>query len=194
MSDTQPPQTRQILLEIGLELFSTQTYEGVGVSDIVARAHVTKPTLYHHFGSKLGFYCAVFEHYCKPFFEKVASNAVFEHDFVHNLNTLAQDSLTFFMENPRVFGLLEYAAHVSQTAEHHDFVQKYWTFLNERIENLFEQAVVQHGNLKDKSKLSAWLFIHAVRAQIHLVLKDNPSYRPDLPYKLVHQFMYGLFA
>lgn len=194
MSITAPTNTRQILLDIGLELFSTQTYEAVGVSDIVARANVTKPTLYHHFGSKFGFYCAVFEHYCYPLLECIIEKSRFEHDFVQNLNELACSCLEFFMNNERVFWMLEYAAHVSSDAEHHAFVQTFWTKLVTCIHQLFEAAVVQHGNLRDKTELSAWLFIHNIRAQTHLVMKNRDAYRPDLPYRLVHQFMYGLFA
>ena len=186
--------TRQTLLDVGLALFSVQTYEAVGVSDIVAHAHVTKPTLYHHFGSKLGFYRAVFDHFCAPFFELVREHSEYHHDFVQNLNALARHSLEFFIQNERVFGLLEYAAHVSEDAEHHDFVQNYWDTLIRLVTHLFEAAVVQHGNLKDKTDLAAWLFIHNVRAQVHLVLKNRDADTRDLPYRLVHQFMYGIFA
>ena len=186
--------TRDILLDIGLNLFSSQTYEGVSVADIVSQAKVTKPTLYHYFGSKHGFYRAVFDDYANPFLEMLKEKAAFEHDFVHNLNELARCSLDFFMENERVFWLLEYASHVSSDAEHHDFVQKFWREVTTCLEKLFEAAVVQHGNLRDKTKLSAWLFLHTVRAQVHLVLRDRNAYHQDMPYRLVHQFMYGLFA
>ena len=42
------------LLDIALDLFSRRGYEGTGVQEIVAAAGVTKPTLYHYFGSKIG--------------------------------------------------------------------------------------------------------------------------------------------
>lgn len=186
--------TREILLEIGLNLFSSQTYEGVSVADIVSQAKVTKPTLYHHFGSKFGFYRAVFEHYGTPFLEMLKEKATFNHDFVHHLNELTRCSLEFFMADARVFWLLEYASHVSTDAEHHAFVQAFWHEVTKSLNVLFEEAVVQHGNLRDKTKLSAWLFLHAVRAQVHLVLRNRDAYSPELPYRLVHQFMYGLFA
>ncbi|MBR4986824.1 MAG: TetR/AcrR family transcriptional regulator [Proteobacteria bacterium] len=187
-------ETKTILLQIGLKLFSQATYEGVGVMDIANAASVTKPTLYHHFGSKLGFYQAVFSHYAVPFFDMIVQKAVYERDLVHNLNEIARASLEFFMANEEAYRMLEYAANTSHHAEHHAFVQAFWDDLTGTIRALFESAVPQHGNLAGKTEMSAWLFIFAIRAEICLVLKDRSRYSPDLPYKLVHQFMYGIFS
>ena len=186
--------TKTTLLEAGLELFALAPYEGVSVQDIVDHVHVTKPTLYHHFKSKLGFYQAIFDTYAMPFLEIVRQKSAFQHDFVNNLNELAEASLKFFIENPNIFWLLEYASNVSVHAEHYDYIMNFWRNFIQTIENLFEQAVVQHGNLRGKTSMTSWLFIHAIRAEIHAVLKEHQVYTPDLPYKLVHQFMYGIFA
>jgi len=43
------------LLDTALDLFSRRGYEGTGVQQIVTTAGVTKPTLYHYFGSKIGY-------------------------------------------------------------------------------------------------------------------------------------------
>lgn len=185
---------RELLLKTGLELFSQSPYEAVGVQDIVNQVHVTKPTLYHYFGSKLGLYEAVFEQSAAPFFVQIAEKARYERDLVNNLNEIARVSLEFFRQTPEAYWLLEHAVNVSESSEHHDFVQKYWDAMNRSIEDLFEQAVVQHGNLKGKTALTSWLFIHAVRAEVYVVLTKREPYTPDLPYRLVHQFMYGIFA
>ena len=42
------------LLHSALTLFATRGYDAVGVQEIVENAGVTKPTLYHYFGNKLG--------------------------------------------------------------------------------------------------------------------------------------------
>ena len=46
--------TRAELLDRALDLFAAYGYDGVGVQQICSAAGVTKPTLYHHFGSKRG--------------------------------------------------------------------------------------------------------------------------------------------
>lgn len=186
--------TKSSLLETGLELFSRSTYEGVGVQDIVNQIHVTKPTLYHYFKSKLGFYCAVFETYAFPYLEIIQKSAEYKHDLTNNLNELAKVSMEFFLSNPKIFWLLEYSSHVSLDAEHHDFVSQFWHSVTKCIEDLFNAAIVQHGNLRDKTAITAWLFIHTIRAEIHAILIQRHPYKPDLPYQLVHQFMYGIFS
>ena len=186
--------TKTSLLNIGLALFSKSPYEAVGVQDIVAHAHVTKPTLYHHFGSKLGFYQAVFEHFASPFFDLMIEKSHYNRDLTHNLNEMSCAALEFFRSNPAVYWLLEYSINASVESEHHDFVAEKWKQLNQAVEAMFAAAVEQHGNLKDKIALTGRLFIHAIRAEVFVVLTNQHPYTPDLPYKLVHQFMHGIFA
>lgn len=50
---------RAQLLELGLELFSAQSYDEVSTDDIARRAGVSKGLMYHYFGNKRGFYTAV---------------------------------------------------------------------------------------------------------------------------------------
>ena len=42
------------ILSCALQLFSKKGYDSVGIQEIVDLAGITKPTLYHYFGSKLG--------------------------------------------------------------------------------------------------------------------------------------------
>jgi AcrR family transcriptional regulator len=51
--------TRARLVDVARALFAEHGYAGVGLSEIVARAEVTKGALYHHFGSKLDLFRAV---------------------------------------------------------------------------------------------------------------------------------------
>ena len=53
--------TRAALLVAARELFGEQGYTATPLEEIVARAGVTKGALYHHFGSKIELFRAVFE-------------------------------------------------------------------------------------------------------------------------------------
>lgn len=50
---------RAQLLELGLELFSAQSYDEVSTDEIARKAGVSKGLMYHYFGNKRGFYTAV---------------------------------------------------------------------------------------------------------------------------------------
>ncbi|MBB4661363.1 TetR/AcrR family transcriptional regulator [Conexibacter arvalis] len=47
-----PEQTRRLLIDSALALFSDRGFHGTSVQEIVERAHVTKGAFYHHFDSK----------------------------------------------------------------------------------------------------------------------------------------------
>lgn len=54
-------QRREQLLEISRELFALKGLEGTSVEEIAARAGVSKPVVYEHFGGKEGAYAVVVE-------------------------------------------------------------------------------------------------------------------------------------
>ncbi|WP_075725500.1 TetR/AcrR family transcriptional regulator [Corynebacterium aquilae] len=52
-------QRREQLISIGRALFAERGYEGTSVEEIAARAAVSKPVIYEHFGGKEGLYAVV---------------------------------------------------------------------------------------------------------------------------------------
>ena len=53
--------TRQVIMQAGRELFTTQPYPEITGLQICVRAGVTRGALQHHFGSKLGLFVAIFD-------------------------------------------------------------------------------------------------------------------------------------
>ena len=53
------PQRREQLLEVGRKLFAEKGFEGASVEEIAAKAGVSKPVVYEHFGGKEGLYAVV---------------------------------------------------------------------------------------------------------------------------------------
>jgi AcrR family transcriptional regulator len=79
---------REQLIEISRRLFAERGFDGTSVEEIAARAEVSKPVVYEHFGGKEGIYAVVVDRE------------------VRRLLTMVQDALT--AGHPRV--LLEQAA------------------------------------------------------------------------------------
>jgi len=52
-------QRREQLLTVGRELFAEKGFEGTSVEEIAARAKVSKPVVYEHFGGKEGMYAVI---------------------------------------------------------------------------------------------------------------------------------------
>ena len=52
-------QRRQQLLDVGRELFAQRGYQATSIEEVAARADVSKPVVYEHFGGKEGLYAVV---------------------------------------------------------------------------------------------------------------------------------------
>lgn len=65
------PSTERILMS-ALYLFATKGYEGTAVREICEAAGITKPTLYHHYGSKEGVYRALVDGALENFRQDIA--------------------------------------------------------------------------------------------------------------------------
>ena len=50
---------REQLISIGRQVFAERGFEGASVEEIAARAAVSKPVVYEHFGGKEGLYAVV---------------------------------------------------------------------------------------------------------------------------------------
>jgi AcrR family transcriptional regulator len=53
------PQRREQLLDVGCSLFAERGFDATSVEEVAARAGVSKPVVYAHFGGKDGLYAAV---------------------------------------------------------------------------------------------------------------------------------------
>jgi AcrR family transcriptional regulator len=52
-------QRREQLVEVGRSLFAEKGFDGTSIEEIAARANVSKPVVYEHFGGKEGLYAVV---------------------------------------------------------------------------------------------------------------------------------------
>lgn len=52
-------QRREQLLDVGRSLFAERGFEGTSIEEVAARASVSKPVVYEHFGGKEGLYAVV---------------------------------------------------------------------------------------------------------------------------------------
>ena len=71
---------RSTILGHALDLFASRGYDAVGVQEIVDAAGITKPTLYHYFGSKLGLPNTVLEEHFSVLHRSVERAADYHHE------------------------------------------------------------------------------------------------------------------
>lgn len=185
---------REGLLQVALELFAARSYDAVGVQEIVSRAGVTKPTLYHYFGSKQGLLSALLEHQFVPLLAALQTAAVYQGDLVKALTQLTACWLEQARQSQDFFHLQLALGFLPVSHETHELIQPWREKQQQLLEKLFVEAVPQHGNLKGHQVLLALslqgLLNQATRAQL---AGELPA-EADLVYKLVKHYMYGIYV
>jgi len=185
---------REALLQSGLKLFSSSGYVGVSVQEIVDQAGVSKPTLYHYFGSKLSFYAAIFDVYGESLLGLLQEKCRYSGDLVHHLNTLTQSLLDYFLGREDFFWFLENAYSAPMQSEYEPIVSGFWDALQAPLLDFFEQAANHHGNLRGKAMQLTYTYLGMVRIFFTLIMRGKVERTGDLSYRLMHQFMYGIFS
>jgi AcrR family transcriptional regulator len=82
---------RQQLLDIGRSLFAERGFEATSIEEIAARAGVSKPVVYEHFGGKEGLYAVVVDREMQRLTDRVVSAL----DADHPRELLEQAALVF---------------------------------------------------------------------------------------------------
>lgn len=107
-------QRRQQLLEVGRSLFAEKGFEGTSVEEIAARADVSKPVVYEHFGGKEGMYAVIVDREVEALLGAL-SGALSERGHPKQLvERAAMALLTYIEESPDGFRILVRDSPVAQ--------------------------------------------------------------------------------
>ena len=96
---------RAQLIEVGRAVFAEGGYEATSVEEIAARANVSKPVLYGHFGGKEGLYAVVVDREVERILGRIAE-AVSSGPPRARLEQAALAYLTYVQEHPQGFAVL----------------------------------------------------------------------------------------
>jgi len=96
---------RAQLIEVGRSTFAERGYEATTVEEIAARAKVSKPILYHHFGGKEGLYAVVVDREVEYILTHIA-DAVSSGSARARLEKATLVYLTYVQEHPEGFAVL----------------------------------------------------------------------------------------
>ena len=193
LPNPQLPDRRAEILRCALSLFTDFGYDGVGVQQIVEAAGVTKPTLYHHFGSKLG----LLEALLAPLAgldAAFAAAARYQHDITLTLSKLARLTFAFVRSDPALYRLLLQLTVAPQRSEAFAVVEGHHRQRRSLLEDLFLQAAADHGNMTGRHRAYAVTFQGMLDSYAKLILAGEIELDDHVVYRAVHQFMHGIFS
>lgn len=186
------------IIECALELFNDKGYDGIGVQEICEKAGVTKPTLYHYFGSKLGLLESLLDYYYREFRGDFKEVCIYDGDLPVNLYKIAKVYFTFASRNKNCYLLVMSMLYSGIKSDSYKATREIRNEQFELLTELFKKAGDVNGNLNGRQKQFAATFLGALNSYlvywfaIHKHQDENIS--DDQVFAVVHQFMHGIYT
>jgi AcrR family transcriptional regulator len=186
--------TRERLLGEALKLFASRGYDAVGVQEVVAAAGVTKPSLYHHFGSKQGLLEALLESHFAELFERLEPAMQYAGDLPLTLFRTARVLFDHAARDPTFHRMQLAMLYSAPDSVQHAAVAPYVRRLQQRLEALFQSVVEDHGNLRGHHVIYAITLLGMIDGYIVSLAEPGAETSDEVVRQVVKQFMYGIYA
>lgn len=99
-------QRREQLVNVGRKLFAAKGFEAVSVEEIAAKAEVSKPVVYEHFGGKEGLYAVIVDREVTVLIETIMDSLSSPSDPRRLLESAALAMLTYIEDSTDGFRIL----------------------------------------------------------------------------------------
>ena len=185
---------RSNILSCALRLFASRGYDTVGIQEIVDTAGITKPTLYHYFGSKQGLLEALLKDYFDRLYTRVEQAAAYTGDLPFTLEKVVAAYFLFAKEQPAFYRMQLAMWFAPPQSDALKAVSQFNQKLHQLIEAMFIQAARDHGNMKGRHKAYAATLLGTINTYVALWLNGHVKLDDELVYKATHQFMHGIFS
>ncbi|MFA6836461.1 MAG: TetR/AcrR family transcriptional regulator [Fibrobacteraceae bacterium] len=186
--------TRDIILEKALDLFRREGYENAGIQKIVDASGITKPTLYHYFGSKRGLLEALLATYFDPFREPLEKTVRYDGDISMQLETIARLYFHFATEHVDFYQWYLSIVQAPEESDPGEVVRPVLEWQWKLLDQLFRDAAKDHGNMKGKSGRYAYLFLGVINTTITSSAFGLVKLDDECAFLTCKQFMHGIFS
>lgn len=185
---------RERILDEALVLFSRRGVDSVGVQEIVDAAGVTKPTLYHHFGSKEGLVKAILHRGFARLEGALATVGPYDRDLPWYLERQASAWIEAVRAQPDWFRVQLSLTFLPADNPSASLVREGLGALVRRMETLFIDAADQHGNMRGRHKLLAAGWLGTLNHWTGIYLGGWAETDTGLIRAGTRQFLYGIFS
>jgi TetR/AcrR family transcriptional regulator len=192
MMATPPLRSNDRILKEALELFSERGYDATSVREICEAAEITKPTLYHFYGSKEGVYRALVEGALQRFSADMKRALSGEGPLRGHLIRMARAYVDAALREPQLARFLMALIHnPPRSAPATDFVGFYQGILAE-VAKAVEAAVARGEIAPGPTELRLLVLMGALaEAMAGYLLAGRPQLSHELADKLVDVVLDG---
>src|SRR5512147_1470060 len=190
VTDVAPSSSR--ILESALELFSTRGYAATSVREICEAAQITKPTLYHFFGSKEGVYRALVDGTLEEFARQTQQTVSGPGTVVERMKALARGHFAYAKAHVQVVRFLHSLIYMpEESCPPTDFLRFYEGIMAE-VATLIDSAVAEGGFAPGPTHVRMLVFMGAIGESVHgHLFARRPDLTPELADELVETILAG---
>ncbi len=185
---------RDHILNVACRLFSERGYEAVGILEICETCGVTKPTLYHWFGSKRGLLDAVMEEKGGPLLAAITAASRYQGNVQAGLEGLARGFCRFAQAEPGFYRLRLASSFAPLDSEAWKAASVLNTSIFEAVETFFKAAAKDHGNMKGRHRPFAATFIGTLDTYVGFWLAGQAELDDRTIREALRQFQHGIFS
>lgn len=185
---------RTTIMNCALDLFASHGYEAVGVQEIVNTAGVTKPTLYHYFGSKQGLLEVILKEKYEPFINGLKEAAYYNGDLPTCLYKTVAYYFNYAMNNPEFYRSSIAMIFSPKESDTYKAIMPYLSIQNKILQDLFIIAAKDHGNMRGRHTAYATSLFGMINTYIQMWISEFTLLNEEVTFKAVHQFMHGIYS
>lgn len=185
---------KEIIMRAALRLFASRGYDAVGVQEIVEEVGLTKPTLYHYFGSKRGLLEAMMEKDFGTFNQLLLAAAIYRGDLPLTLKKTAAAVFEFARANPAFYRLMLSLWFAPRDGEGYQVVLPYLQQQHAILEQVFALAVQNHGNMAGRQRAYATTWLGMLNTYAGMALNGYVELEPELVEQASRQFQHGIYS
>lgn len=189
---------RMNILEKALHLFYEKGYDAIGVQEIADAAGVTKPTLYHYFGSKYGLLQAVAMEGYADLQTGMAEAIQYQGDLQLNLERMTNFYFKFCSSHEAYYRLMMAMMYSAKESDTYKAIRPYMSEITAMMTQLFVSAGGRIGNMRGRQEQYSIVFFGLLNSYMlywfNKSSKDRPALSEHQAYELVHQFLHGIYV
>jgi len=182
---------KEMIAAKALQLFSNKGYAGVGVQEICEASGITKPTLYHYFGSKKGLLEYFIETSGKRLLADIEQALIYKHDLVLSLTQVLKAEIDFACHNKEYFAFHSVMLNAPSGSEEKEIYSVLIKDINQKFSEFFMSSSNEFGNMKGKEELYSILFHNKVVSVALLCVRGELIADDETIYKIIHSTVYG---
>lgn len=183
---------RKKILDSALRLFATRGYDATGVQEIVKRAGLSKPTLYHYFGSKQGLLEELVARQFANLTQAINSRFKPEDDLEKSLTQLAWLHFEYARDNEEFYKMLLIFWYSPQGS----FTSKTAAGYMEKNMAFFVSALCASDKTaqqpQQQKEFQASSFMGLMNTYIGMAFHGYLELTRELAQKSVRNFLYGI--